>query len=84
MPRRLATSPSKWVDLTLVGSIDGAERLNVPVAGIRWASGSDAPVSSILTSLEAELTFVAMFVRPFLSVRPSCSSFSAPEDTTSL
>ena len=52
----------------------------MPVAGTRCASGSDAPVSSILISFEAELTFVARFVRPFLRVRPVNSSLSAPAD----
>jgi hypothetical protein len=37
-----------------------------------------------LTSLEDELTLVATLVRPFLSVRPSCSSTFSPDLTTSL
>ena len=81
MPLRRATSPSKCVGLTLLGSIDGAESLNVPVDGARCASGSDAPVSSILISLDWALTFVARFVRPFLVDRPVNSSFSAPAVT---
>jgi hypothetical protein len=54
----------------------------VPVAG--RASGRPA-VSVILRNLEAWLTFVARFWRPFLSVRPSYSSLpSVPASTTSL
>ena len=67
MPLRRATSPSKCVGLTLVGSIDGADSLKVPVAGARCASGSDAPVSSILISFDCALTLVARLLRPFLS-----------------
>ena len=48
----------------------------MPVAGTRSSSGSDSPLSSILISFEAALTLVAMLLRPFLSVRPSYSSFS--------
>ena len=81
MPLRRATSPSKCVGLTSVGSIDGAESLNVPVAGARCASGSDAPVSSILISFDWALTFVARLLRPFLVDRPVNSSLSAPEFT---
>jgi hypothetical protein len=36
------------------------------------------------TSVEAALTFVAMFVRPFLSERPSCSSRCEPAVTISV
>ena len=61
--------------------IDGAESLNVPSAGARCVSGSDAPVSSILISFDCALTLVAMLVRPFLVERPVNSSFSVPEFT---
>ena len=70
--------------MTSDGSWAGADSVNLPVAGTRWASGSDAPVSSILMSFEEALTFVARLLRPFLSVRPSYSSLSLPEVTTSL
>ena len=82
MPLRRATSPSKCVGLTLAGSIDGADSLNVPVAGARCASGRAAPVSSILISLDCALTLVARLVRPFLVDRPVNSSLSAPETLT--
>ena len=54
----------------------------MPAAG--RASGRP-PASVILMNLEAALTFVARFWRPFLSVRPSYSSLPAvPASTTSL
>ena len=84
MPLRRASSPEKWPGLTSDGSWAGADSVYLPVAGTRCASGSDAPVSSILTSFEAALTLVAMLLRPFLRVRPSYSSLSLPEVTTSL
>ena len=84
MPWRLASSPEKWLGLTLDGSWAGADSVYLPVAGTRCASGSDAPVSSILTSFDEALTLVAMLLRPFFSVRPSYSSLSLPQVTISL
>ena len=82
MPLRRATSPSKSVALTSSPPTLGAESVYVPAAG--RASGRPA-ASVILISLEAALTFVARFWRPFLSVRPSYSSLpSVPASTTSL
>ena len=43
------------------------------MAGDFWASGRLSVWSVILTSFEEALTLVAMFVRPFLVVRPSNS-----------
>ena len=53
----------------------------MPSAGARCASGSDAPVSSILISFDCALTLVAMLVRPFLVERPVNSSLSVPAFT---
>jgi hypothetical protein len=85
MPLRRATSPSKSPAEIFSGAALGADSAYVPGAGARCASGSEAPVSSILISFEAELTLVARLLRPFLSVRPSYSSCPAdPASTTSL
>ena len=59
------------------GSGDGADSVYVPVAGTFCASGSVAPVSSILISFEEALTLVARLERPFLRFRPSYSSRSS-------
>ena len=85
MPLRRASSPEKWPGFTSDGSWAGADSANLPVAGDALRlEGATPPVSSILTSFDDALTFVAMLLRPFLSVRPSYSSLSLPEVTTSL
>jgi hypothetical protein len=66
------------------GSGAGDDSVYVPGAGTFCASGSDAPVSSILISFEEALTLVARLERPFLRFRPSYSSRSEPDVTTSL
>ena len=81
MPMRREASPSKSDELMSAGSGAGAASVYLPGWGARSASGSDPLVSSILMSLEAALTFVRRFERPFID-RPSYSSFSSPALTT--
>ncbi len=60
MPSRRATSPSKCLASIRSARTVGSDSSYVPVAGMRWASGNEAPVSSRRISLDEALTFVTM------------------------